>query len=159
MKPLSPNQSDVNELVEPLKEFKDIKGRPMLMYYWHMDYDYGRELSDEEAKILSDDISSVLNQYEGYMSNSSSRQIERADFISIFGGMLMLGILLSGVFAMSAVLIIYYKQVSEGFEDQKRFEIMRIMVRMRGSCMRIRITRPRMRMRISVLSVACKRNC
>ena len=116
---------DMNELVEPLKEFKDIKGRPMLMHYWHMDYDYGRELSDEEAKILSDDISSVLNQYEGYMSNSSSRQIERADFISIFGGMLMLGILLSGVFAMSAVLIIYYKQVSEGFEDQKRFEIMR----------------------------------
>nr|DAI81031.1 MAG TPA: hypothetical protein [Caudoviricetes sp.] len=35
--------------------------------------------------------------------------------------------------------------------------VMRIMVRMQGSCMRIRIIRLRMRMRISVLSYACKK--
>ena len=41
------------------------------------------------------------------------------------GGFLFLGILLGAIFLMATVLIIYYKQISEGYEDQARFEIMR----------------------------------
>ena len=39
-------------------------------------------------------------------------------------GLFFLGILLGIVFLFAAVLIMYYKQVSEGYEDQSRFEIM-----------------------------------
>ena len=38
--------------------------------------------------------------------------------------MFMLGLVLSIVFLFAAVLIIYYKQITEGYEDQKRFEVM-----------------------------------
>ena len=38
--------------------------------------------------------------------------------------MLFLGIMLSLVFVLAAILIIYYKQISEGYEDKGRFEIM-----------------------------------
>ncbi len=49
---------------------------------------------------------------------------ERATFYALFGGLFFLGILLGIVFVFAAVLIMYYKQVSEGYEDQARFEIM-----------------------------------
>ncbi|MCD8355055.1 MAG: FtsX-like permease family protein [Clostridia bacterium] len=45
-------------------------------------------------------------------------------FYSLYGILFFLGILLSIVFVFAAVLIIYYKQISEGYEDQARFEIM-----------------------------------
>ena len=48
----------------------------------------------------------------------------RIDFYRIYGGIFFLGILLSMIFLFAAVLIIYYKQISEGYEDQSRFEIM-----------------------------------
>jgi putative ABC transport system permease protein len=38
--------------------------------------------------------------------------------------MFFLGVLLSIVFVLATVLIIYYKQISEGFEDRERFDIM-----------------------------------
>ncbi len=53
-----------------------------------------------------------------------SRRENREDYYSTYGGLLFLGILLSFVFLVAAVLIIYYKQISEGYEDQGRFAIM-----------------------------------
>ena len=41
-----------------------------------------------------------------------------------YGGLLFIGIFLSIMFMAAAILIIYYKQLTEGYEDQKRFEIL-----------------------------------
>ncbi len=46
-------------------------------------------------------------------------------FYSLNGGLLFLGIFLGGMFLMGTAMIIYYKQMSEGYEDKERFEIMR----------------------------------
>lgn len=48
----------------------------------------------------------------------------KQSFYSLFGGLFFLGILLSVVFIFAAVLIMYYKQITEGYEDAGRFEIM-----------------------------------
>lgn len=68
----------------------------------------------------ADDVSG----YYSYMTTDI-----RADFASdsylLTGGFLFLGIFLGAVFLMAMVLIMYYKQVSEGYEDQRRFVIMR----------------------------------
>lgn len=45
-------------------------------------------------------------------------------FLGLYGGLFFLGILLGIVFIFAAVLIMYYKQISEGYEDRARFEIM-----------------------------------
>ena len=42
----------------------------------------------------------------------------------LYAGFLFIGIFLSILFVMATILILYYKQISEGFEDKKRFEIM-----------------------------------
>ncbi len=49
----------------------------------------------------------------------------RAFFYSTFGGLFFIGIILSVVFIFAAVLILYYKQISEGYEDRARYDIMR----------------------------------
>ena len=56
--------------------------------------------------------------------SASCRQKESAEFYAMNGGFLFLGLFLGLLFGMATVLIIYYKQISEGYEDQRRFEIM-----------------------------------
>lgn len=53
-----------------------------------------------------------------------SRAVARGDFYGSFGGLFFLGILLSAVFICAAVLILYYKQITEAAEDASRFAIM-----------------------------------
>ena len=48
----------------------------------------------------------------------------RENFYSLYGGIFFVGIFLGFLFLMATVLIIYYKQVSEGYEDHDRFVIM-----------------------------------
>ncbi|MEG2289861.1 MAG: ABC transporter permease [Clostridium sp.] len=48
----------------------------------------------------------------------------RESFFALFGSLLFLGLFLGSLFLMATVLIIYYKQISEGYEDKERFEIM-----------------------------------
>jgi putative ABC transport system permease protein len=51
--------------------------------------------------------------------------LTKADFNAVYGGLLFVAVFLGLVFIMAMVLIIYYKQVSEGYEDQQRFAILR----------------------------------
>ncbi len=92
------------------------------------EYGFDSALSDEDQcemthqmdVELSDGLHRLGMKYvylEGIAEN-------RYDFYGTYGGFFFLGILLSIVFLFAAVLIIYYKQISEGYEDQKRFEIM-----------------------------------
>ncbi len=55
---------------------------------------------------------------------ATSRTKQKESFLVFCGGFLFLGIFLGFVFLMATVLIIYYKQISEGYEDKARFEIM-----------------------------------
>ena len=49
----------------------------------------------------------------------------RSTFLGLYGGFYFIGVFLGVLFIMATVLIIYYKQISEGYDDKKRFEIMR----------------------------------
>ena len=53
-----------------------------------------------------------------------SRQDNALDLYTMYGGFLFLGVFLGLLFLLSTVLIIYYKQISEGYEDQRRYQIM-----------------------------------
>lgn len=52
------------------------------------------------------------------------RQENEDEVYSLYGGFLFLGLFLGVLFMMATVLIIYYKQISEGYEDKERYEIM-----------------------------------
>ena len=56
--------------------------------------------------------------------NADSRESFTRDYYALNGGFFFLGLFLGFLFIMAAVLIIYYKQVSEGYEDRERYRIM-----------------------------------
>ena len=96
--------------------------------FW--DY-YGTDLdcSDETQSLIAQEISSglqSLGEQDPAFSGTTVEcvGVERMDFYSMYAGMFFLGIMLGIVFLLGMVLIMYYKQVSEGYEDQDRFEIL-----------------------------------
>lgn len=100
------------------------------IYYWEGRYNFAT-LSDAEQNALYDafwaenhDFSAADCGYVAYFRTDTRVDVE-SDIFGLAGGFLFLGVFLGLVFMMAAVLIIYYKQVSEGYEDQRRFDIMR----------------------------------
>lgn len=93
-------------------------------------YGFDTELPAQEEIALCDALRLHLRELEnapdaGFTTKyTECREEERQDFYGTFGGIFFLGILLSLVFLLATVLIIYYKQVTEGYEDEGRFEIM-----------------------------------
>lgn len=82
----------------------------------------------EEEIACKERIAQILEEQnpdarEGMVSVTSRSQ-RRSDDMIFYGGFLFLGIFLGFVFLMATTMIIYYKQVSEGYEDKVRFEIM-----------------------------------
>ena len=110
---------------------EDENGLPKAQILWMYGFDTG--LSDAENMRFTNEMDQALTGipfdaggelgYRGYITGS--RADGAADFYGTFGGLFFIGILLSAVFLVAAVLIIYYKQVSEGYEDAGRFGIMR----------------------------------
>lgn len=93
-------------------------------YSWK--YGFDTALSDDEEMTLSQKIYGIIDGIDENSINSSVESIaqDRAEFYELYGGLFFLGIILSIAFICAAVLIIYYKQISEGYEDARRFEIM-----------------------------------
>lgn len=85
---------------------------------------YGIDLAeDDDAQIkLADALSAIESEAS---INVRSKAFEGQEFYATFGGFFFLGIVLGSIFLCAAVLIMYYKQISEGFEDKERFEILR----------------------------------
>ncbi len=97
------------------------------------DYCVYADLSGTEEQIKEcagrmDELIEAYNQQRAEEEHLSVRlnvrEEQRDGFMIFCGGFLFLGIFLGFVFLMATVLIIYYKQISEGYEDKEWFEIM-----------------------------------
>lgn len=92
-------------------------------------YGFNLNCEDNEETAIFDEIryeiSNLQSKDENFPSVKTDSVIyNRESFYSMFGGIFFLGILLSVVFIFAAVLIMYYKQITEGYEDADKFEIM-----------------------------------
>ena len=80
--------------------------------------DYEEKLAQTERLVFE------LSKRDGGVS-FTSKQDNAQEFYAMYGGFLFLGVFLGLLFLLATVLIIYYKQISEGCEDQRRFLILR----------------------------------
>ena len=120
----------LDELALKLADAENPFGGPAFNYTsWN--YCFDTPLKDDDYASLYLDVMSALrdknieDEHMGFYSYSvESLEYNRSDFAGTFGGLFFLGVILSLVFGCAAVLIIYYKQLSEGYEDAGRFEIM-----------------------------------
>lgn len=83
------------------------------------------------ANVMKENVEMVVDSWNSSFSGNSYELGIFQDIYStgpelkaMYGGFFFLGLFLGALFLMATVLIIYYKQISEGYEDQKRFEIM-----------------------------------
>lgn len=118
---------DFASAVAPLSELLDYNGNEMVSLRWF--YGFNTDVPTEKhAEMETEIFTAIGNVAEDIESahgfSCESREEESVSYYSTFGGLFFLGALLSVVFIFAAVLIIYYKQTSEGYEDQARFEIM-----------------------------------
>ena len=117
--------ADVEKAILPLQSLADSSGNQFISrsHYYGYDLDCNDEM---QVKIFNSALEKTKNITDsGIVSVSGDSVAEhRADFYSLYGSLFFLGVLLGTVFIFAVVLIIYYKQISEGYEDQSRFEIM-----------------------------------
>lgn len=106
-----------------------VAGQENGSYVWRGQYDF--DASDEAVSAMVDDYWAASREGGGVdagyydMLRIDLRSEAEQEVYGLSGGFLFLGVFLGIVFLMATVLIIYYKQVSEGYEDNARFEIMR----------------------------------
>lgn len=79
---------------------------------------------DEEACLGA--LRSMKSRIEDGVGSGffESRELSRGEFYFIYGGLFFIGIYLGALFLMATVLIMYYKQISEGYDDRERYQIM-----------------------------------
>lgn len=106
-------------------KFDEIQKQQYKKQYSTVDYTYDYDFNSNKLNSYLAELNQKFKTdpllVEAYYQDATSN---RFDIVSMYTGLLFLGIFLSVVFIMAAVLIIYYKQVSEGYEDQERYNIL-----------------------------------
>ena len=123
-------------VVPGLEEIKALEEGNVSVYgvngsYEKWYYNFDLSCGDEEQIKIQNEIDEKINTLAEQESDTiffkvytDSRAASRADYQALYGGLFFLGILLGVVFILGMVLIIYYKQITEGYEDQDRFQIL-----------------------------------
>ena len=83
---------------------------------------YNTNLSKQESLKLTEDLYRIDIESAYVEAENSYEMAEQ--LYQIYGGLLFVGLFIGILFLMATALIIYYKQISEGYQDKKRFEIM-----------------------------------
>lgn len=86
-------------------------------------YGFDMDADEEEQNAFYNDLLDCMAQ-NGISAVTEARAEARSSFISLYGGLFFIGVFLGVLFVMATVLIIYYKQISEGYDDRERFSIM-----------------------------------
>ncbi len=116
---------DVYQYQQELLE-KNNEGYIQQMFqYYDFDLECDEDTQIEIYKDICERTAQVTNETQAQVSVlAESRAEGRGSVTALYGGLFFLGMLLGAVFLFGTVLIMYYKQISEGYEDQGRFDIL-----------------------------------
>ena len=103
---------------DPMQYLNPVAGQAMYYFTWNTNTPF--ELRDAEWAAYKN----VKSQYKADAMALSSKNEEAKTLYAFMGSLLLVGALLSIAFFIGAVLVIYYKQISEGYEDRDRFVIL-----------------------------------
>ena len=103
---------------DPTKMIDSKLGRGFYYALWNTSTDIQDKTEEFEAYV------NVLEASNDDSIMVGSREDAAKDIYGFMGSLLFVGALLSVAFFIGAVLVIYYKQISEGYEDRDRFVIL-----------------------------------
>lgn len=121
--------ADIFEKMKAFREQNPVEGTENVVYQMAVNIDgTGEEKKAcmaalrERLSLFDESSVTALKDMTGYATDSKQEGYET--FLSVNGSFFFLGLFLGLMFLMVTVLIIYYKQISEGYEDKERFAIM-----------------------------------
>lgn len=114
----------IQELFQLIKELFPNEERMTERKDLSLYYSFDTVGNSEDEITFTHKLNQVLKE-AGIRAQVEGREEARDFFYSVYGGLFFIGIFLGSLFLMATVLIIYYKQISEGYEDKERFGIMR----------------------------------
>ena len=141
-----PTMEEVYEIYDYLNSL-NVPGQDQMLInlsYWY-GFDTGaneqidESLSEQINRLLQGDITdpnayagldaifkeaNVNPKYETLSMQTSATSRAKKEFYELYGGFFFLGIILSLTFLLATVLIMYYKQITEGYDDKDRFDIL-----------------------------------
>jgi len=100
---------------------------PLIEYQFAIEFDGTKEEKlafANEIREKGEDVITEVQKSDFYSFYVESKEEGRESFLIFNGGFLFLGLFFGGMFLLITVLIIYYKQISEGYEDKERFAIL-----------------------------------
>lgn len=109
---------DTIKSLYPAEDLDAVKWKDLSYFYG---FDVDGNAKDEIA--LTKALNKKLNK-ASIEGNAEGREEAKESFYSLYGGLFFLGLFLGTLFIMATVLIMYYKQISEGYDDKERFAIM-----------------------------------
>lgn len=112
-----PNQESFEHILDIINSQSSNEGN--MQCYVGFDY----QQNSDEGKNFIANIDQKINQRE-LNAYILTKEAMKNDYMAVFGGFLFIGSFLGVLFIMATALIIYYKQISEGYEDRQRFQIM-----------------------------------
>lgn len=114
------DMKEMNSLISMINEMDSRDGEYNIYYDYHFDIE-----GEFENKIsFGSTLRETLNASIERVGTVDDRYTSRQGFLSIYGSLFFIGIFLGTLFMVATVLIIYYKQISEGYEDRERFNIL-----------------------------------
>lgn len=113
-----PDREEMEEICKKQQEAYGDKAASIGLFYG-----FDSDANEEEQKGFYYDIVEELKAHK-LDAWTESRAEARVSFVSLYGGFFFIGTFLSALFVVAAALIIYYKQISEGYDDRERFLIM-----------------------------------
>jgi putative ABC transport system permease protein len=116
--------NDIDELKyleqQELKAYGDMASRITTSY------NYNVKGSEQKQIALTSRLEDIIEESDtdtlSYLVEVKAEK--RMGMLGVYGGLFFLGIFLGTLFTIAAILIIYYKQISEGYDDKERYEIM-----------------------------------
>lgn len=109
--------ADNSVMTQIFNEEKSVYKETANTIQWQLDIDVEGAVKQQIQAV------DKVSQLKG-ISYAEGREANRENFYATYGSFLFLGLFLGTIFIMATTLIIYYKQISEGYDDKKRFEIM-----------------------------------
>lgn len=124
-----PDEAEFERIFDRLKQNWNQQNKLTIRYEAGCDIDGSREEkleADEKVKAAMEGwTGTTASQQANYVDTSvQCREEGRDEYYAMNGGFLFLGLFLGAMFLMVTILIMFYKQISEGFEDKERYAIM-----------------------------------
>ena len=115
-------EDDLEAIYQQQLQAKDGEIGLVSKIYWGYSMDFDGATKDQITRLYDLLLGNVLT--DAGDGSFSCRDVQESEFYALYGGLLFLGLFLGMLFLMATVLIIYYKQISEGYEDKERFAIL-----------------------------------